>query len=303
MRPSPGVAVTIYPCTRQAIDEAVKLLEELRPPIVQLHTGANDYALRAVRKALPGVRVWIGHGANGYAGSKSIDDARSLALWCADNNIELLVLNCEGDNDPRTTDWRIDSPTEAVELADRMARLLRAVSSVSPKLAIGFTSHDRVLSWPLPWGVALGPTSPVVVNADQVYPAESTDETRWITRKRALARLEGTNRQLGELVRRGTVRPDLGPGGAGRAVYTQLWGMTPAAVATLLDLTDLACAWALPRVPLGRAQDGGLRGLRLVLEARRRYGEGAGAILRAQRALGITADGIPGAETARALGV
>lgn len=309
MRPAPGVAVTVYPTSRANMADSLAHLVELRPPIVQLHTqpdASDEVPLRDVRAALPGVRIWFGAGANGLAAGDLAADlraAREWARWCVARSVELLVFNCEGDNDPNTPDWKIDDAAEEVALADRMSQVLRAARDAAPSLALGFTSHDRVRTWRLPWAAALGPASPVVVNSDQVYPAESLDPARAISRLGALSRLEGTNRQLAELVRRGTIRPDLGVDGAGRAIYTQLWGLTPGAVASLLDRSDLAAAWALGLFPRGRAQVPGLNGLRLVLEARRRYGEGKGAILRAQQALGITADGIPGPATAAALGV
>lgn len=309
MRPAPGVAVTVYPTSRANLTDSLARLVELRPPIVQLHTqpdASDEVPLRDVRAALPGVRVWVGAGANGLAAGDLAADlraAREWAKWCSSRGVELLVFNCEGDNNPRTPDWLIDEPGEDVALADRMGQVLRAAREAAPSLALGFTSHDRVRSWRLPWGAALGPASPVVVNADQVYPAKSINPARAISRKDALARLDGTNAQLAALVARGTIRPDLGVGGAGRAIYTQLWGLTSSAVATLLDRSDLAAAWALPLYPKGRAQVPGINGLRLALEARRRYGEGKGAILRAQRALGLIADGIPGPATAAALGV
>lgn len=309
MRPSSGIAVTIYPCSQAHLEAALPLLIELRPPIVQLHTQPDPPdapLLRTLRKELPGVRVWMGAGANGLAAgdlSADLKSAREWARWCDANSVELLVFNCEGDNNPKTPDWLIDEPGEDVALADRMGQLLRAAREVAPSLALGFTSHDRVRSWRLPWGAALGPASPVVVNADQVYPAESIDPARWISRRGAVARLDGTNAQLASLVARGTIRPDLGVGGAGRAIYTQLWGLQPAAVASLLDRSDLAAAWALPLYPKGRAQVGGINGLRLGLECRRRYGDSAGAIRRAQQALGLVVDGIPGPATAQALGV
>lgn len=309
LRPAPGIAVTVYPCTRERLEAALPLLIALRPPIVQLHTqpdAPDEPLLRELRAALPGVRVWMGAGANGLAAGDLAADlrtAREWASWCAARSVELLVFNCEGDHDPKTTDWLIDEPGEEIALADRMAQVLRTAHEAAPSLALGFTSHDRVRTWRLPWGAALGPSSPVVVNADQVYPAESLDPARAISRKGALARLDGTNKQLAEVVRRGTIRPDLGVDGAGRAIYTQLWGMSPGAVATLLDRSDLAAAWALPLYPQGRAQVAGLNGLRLVLEARRRFGEGKGAIARAQAAKGLVVDGVAGPLTAAALGV
>lgn len=309
VRPAPGIAVTVYPTGRANFDSALAQLIDLRPPIVQLHTQPDPPdapLLRALRKELPGVRVWMGAGANGLAAGDLAADlraAREWAQWSAANGVELLVFNCEGDHDPKTTDWLIDEPGEEVSLADRMAQVLRAAHDAAPGLALGFTSHDRVKSWRLPWGAALGPASPVVVNSDQVYPAESLNPARAITRAEALSRLEGTNKQLSELVRRGTIRPDLGVDGAGRAIYTQLWGLSASAVATLLDRSDLAVAWALSLYPKGRAQVPGINGLRLVLAARRLTGEGKGAIARAQQRLGLIVDGVPGPATARGLGV
>lgn len=309
MRPAPGIAVTIYPTSRANFDASLALLHELRPPIVQLHTQPDPPdtpLLRDLRDALPGVRVWMGAGANGLAAgdlSADLRTSREWARWCDANHVELLVNNAEGDNDPKTADWLINEPGEETALADRMAQVLRAQRDAAPSLALGFTSHDRVRSWRLPWGAALGPASPVVVNADQVYPAESLKLERAITRAGALARLDGTNAQLSALVARGTIRPDLGVGGAGRAVYTQLWGMTSGAVATLLDRSDLSVAWALSLFPKGRAQVPGINGLRLALAARRLAGEGKGAVARAQQRLGLVVDGVPGPATAAALGV
>lgn len=203
LRPAPGIAVTVYPCTRERLEAALPLLIALRPPIVQLHTqpdAPDEPLLRELRAALPGVRVWMGAGANGLAAGDLAADlrtAREWASWCAARSVELLVFNCEGDHDPKTTDWLIDEPGEEIALADRMAQVLRTAHEAAPSLALGFTSHDRVRTWRLPWGAALGRARPSWSTPIRCTPpSRSTPRARSLAKARSRGSTAPTNSSL-----------------------------------------------------------------------------------------------------------
>ena len=98
-------------------------------------------------------------------------------------------------------------------------------------------------------------------------------------------------------MRRGIYRPELVPGSEACAVYLQIHGVSASAVAWLGNKSDVVRAWAIPT----RCDEHGLRGLECLLIARARFGQSAGAIERAQAALGLSVDGVCGPQTEAAL--
>lgn len=130
-----------------AVANALPLLRETRPGIVQLHAGPQGLAAnlraaaRVVRAAVPGVRLWVGVGWDGW-----VDDATSAgaaarlvervylpaARVAAGLGAELLVINSEAAGKLH--------PTEARRLA---VAAIDAVRAECPGLAIGHTAYDH----------------------------------------------------------------------------------------------------------------------------------------------------------------
>lgn len=304
---APGIGITLYAGNgpKAALKESRELLAELQPAIVCIHTWPDPTdvpLLSELRSLLPGVRLWISPGANGLA-AKSADEnlaqGKQWANWCADNGVEMLLLNIERPSGPGLPGWVHDETAARNGLILPLSKLLDGCSSrQTAGVSVGITSHDWPLTHPLP---SIAYTHPgVSLVLPQVYPAIGTAAEKLCSRKTAAGRLAAT---VGQWMRGGAIRDDLRPPYTRWGIYGQLWGHQPAATAWLADQADVYLGWAAPLTPHGRAQPEGLRGLRLAIECRRRYGAGKGAILRAQRALGLVADGLPGPATASALGL
>jgi len=300
-----GIGVTLYAGKgpRAALTLSRDLLAELRPAFVVLHTwpdAGDEPLVRELRELVPGVRVWISPGANSLAALSPAEceaTGRRWAAWCAAHGVETLMPNIERPSKPGMAGWVSDDAEVRRELAPRLEALYAGCSSHA-SVALAVTSHDWPGTHPLP-GVAY--THPAVaLTLPQVYPAVSTGKASLVGRTTAKGRLDAT---LKRWARHTQVSPALRPGQPGWGIYGQLWGHSAAAVAWLADQADVYSGWALPLVPDGRAQAEGVCGLRLAIECRRRYGEGRGAIVRAQTALGLVPDGLPGPVTAKALGL
>lgn len=300
--PAPGVGVTLWSASgpAAALSASREILADLRPAFAVLHgwPGAGTPKLiQELRELVPGVRVWISPGANGLA-AKSPEacaaQGRAWRAFCDAHGVEVLMPNIERPSAPGLPGWVVDSVSARAPLEDSLRALLDGCAGGAA--LVGITSHDWPGTHPLP-RIAYQHAAVALV-LPQVYPATGTKELA--SRRTAQGRLSAT---LSRWASYSHVRPDLRPSSRGWGIYGQLWGHSAAAVAWLADQADVYSGWAVPLVPKGRAQREGIVGLRLALECRRRYGEGAGAILRAQRALGLVPDGLPGPATASALGL
>lgn len=332
---APGVGVTLYDGNDLAANfqRSRSLLVELAPSLVTLHGPRSQMVpslVDAIRAAIPGVRIGAAIGANPLAipgpagieraaaeGRKWGERARELGLAWVEPNIECGAIPKGKPGEPRkprgpgwvryAEEMPGDSPRAK---RDEAKRQLAALDPTLVALfdAIGaecnaelfVTSHDYPQTHPLPPSAYKHPA--VKLLRPQVYPATSIDPAEFIGAAGALRRYRTSAAQFAATRALGGIRPDLKTG-----TYFQLWGLTPGATATLADTTDHSFAWSLGLYPKGRALPDGVRGLRLALDARREFGEGAGAILRAQKELarlGAYAgplDGIGGPATAVAL--
>lgn len=301
----PGIGVTLYAGggPKQAFAKSRDLLASLQPSIVCLHTWPDPtdiHIVGDVRALLPGVRVWISPGANGLAAKSSAENLKQgteWAKWCAGNGIEVLMPNIERPSAAGQPGWVTDNAEKRASLNAPLKALLDGCASQAG-VSVAITSHDWPRTHPLPSIAYEHPGVSLVL--PQVYPAIGTSDEKLCSRKTAAGRLAAT---VGQWKSFRHVKPDLRPPSPGWGIYGQLWGHQPAATAWLADQADVYLGWAMPLTPEGRAQEQGIRGLKLAIECRRRYGEGKGAIARAQQALGIAADGLPGPATASALGL
>lgn len=298
-----GLGVTVYGGgAARALPYALPLIARIDPSFVVLHTwpdGDDASLVQALRKQKQGRRVWFSPGANSLAAlseNRCAQYGREWVRFCANVGAECLLLNIEGPSAKGLPGWVLGKDLEQNKrLAGRLTALLTAC--VLPGVSLGVTSHDWLLSHPLPEIAYTHPGVSLVL--PQVYPSVSTRSENFTSREGMRVRLSKTKKQWDSP--RASVRPDLRPGMPGWGVYGQLWGQVPGACASLMDSQDLACGWELPFIPRGTTQEKTLRGLCVIAECRRRYGEGKGAVLRAQIALDLPRDGLAGPMLAREL--
>jgi len=284
----PAVVVTVYNDLRgvRALPILDALARDAAPGdlAVCIHDppSGDDRAL-ADAVCARGLRLWYGWGVDPDAARAEADAAqrtRDRAALARDRGAEVVELNGEAR-------WRGMPSGRATSLID---------AARTAGLPVSWTSFDHLGYHALPWSAILGPGG-VDRHAPQLYGASPGATPSGHTSVRArIAKAEG---QMRAFVGRGVVRPELGPGGDGYDAYGQLHGMTPAGAAVVFDRTDIARAWAIPT----RHDAAGLLGLRAVLMCRARAGRSGGAVARWQASVGLTADGVVGPVTLRALGL
>lgn len=254
-----------------------------------------------------GLRLWLGAPSNQLVAlAKRVSIAAAMKVagdWLAlarSFGCECLVFNGERGKDP-TRDWIADTKLAGdVSFVRELTSALVELCRSAPPLAIGFTSHDMPQWFALAWDLLLGRESSVDLNLPQHYPADGGAPEGFTVCGRRLASSQA--RWLA-LVKSGKIDPAYASGGAGYLPYGQLWGLTAAGCARILDAADGAAGWALPELPRGRTDALGLQGLRAVLRARKLVGPGAQAITRYQEAKGLRCTGKADARTLGLLGL
>ena len=293
----PAVVVTVWndPGAAKSRPMLERLARAAAPGdlAVAVHSTAPSAASVAVVRDI-GLRLWcalpydpIAKELRAKGAGKAAALARVYADRCAVHRPEAVELNGEAA-------WKPDAAA-SLDALGALARDCLATTRASVGVPLAWTSFDHLGYHRLPWGAIYG-AGGVDLATPQVYaaPAEGIGDHH-----AAAGRLAAYAAQWAAMVRAGTVRADLAPGGAGHAVYGQVHHLTTAAAVRVLDATDTSRAWALPT----RCDDAGLRALEVLLTARRLHGRSAGAVRRAQAAHGLVVDGIAGALTCKALGL
>ena len=304
----PGIAVTLWHDAGLSVawrvaEATLRALaaEGLAPPIVVCHAWpdpSHTATLRALRSALPGVRVWYSPGGNslaGYSATRARATAEEWARVASGHGAEALLPNLEMPSAAGRSGWTEGCPLAGEALAAHARGLYEAMHSVAPALALGLVGPDVPSYHRLPWRALLGEGSPVTLHAPQVYPGLPRPG---VSLRGARSRYTLQGADWLHRVELGQVRADVAPGGAGYVVYRQLWGCQTGAALWLADQSDVVMGWALP----SRSWPEGLAALRLSLRLRREAGPGRGAIARWQAQMGLAPDGLPGPQTLAALG-
>ena len=306
---APGLFITVGDCApvQRDLAAALTILAQVRPDGVILHTypGAEDRAaVEMIRREHPSARLWVQPPANELAGlseQRAVDRVRGWVRAAVDLGAELLSFNGEGASRAGAPGWKPNQPLGVLALQRRTEVVLDAArDEAAGRLALGWSSHDRVGSHALPWRAIYGDGSPVAVSLPQVY-ADPGDGSR-ASVSGARARLEGTARQWAAMVSARAIRADVAPGGPGWCLYAQSHHHEPEALAWLLDQSALAATWTI-RADGALCDAAGVTALRVDAELRRRVGHAAGRIARFQASAGLKPDGIAGRATRAALGV
>lgn len=284
------------------------LLAAARPQVVQLHSAPRGHerytrsVAAAVRRALPGVRLWLGVGADGWLwewarGLCSRKTALDRLSGCADLAAEL---------DAECVKWNGElAYKQHVERGRDLARAtLEYVAGRHPQLAQGFTSYDHVHYHPAPWRAWCYPGSPVSAAFPQVYAAPGGEEA--MAHRGALpARERAALSSWATAVRNGWVGADAPEGAPGDdndldwAPYIQAHSVQASDSIAFALRYPLTSWWAAPS-----RMDAQGRSAFLAVCAMRRLGfSGADAVQRFQRSAGLVADGIAGPKTLAALGL
>lgn len=289
----PGVFVTVYNDLRGArsLPLITRLAEHAAPGDlgVCIHDPPSDDDAALAREVKArGLRLLYGWGVDPDAGRTVRDAAantRRRARLALDRGAEAVELNGEAA-------WK------APGLVDHAREMIQACRDGAPGLPVGWSYFDGVRTHPMPCSREVFGASGVDYSAPQVYAGDpSTPEPEG--HRAAMARWDRAVAQHEWAVARGIMRADLVPGREGAAVYAQAHSQTPAAVAWLLDRSRVSRVWALPT----RCDEAGLLGVSALLIARRECGTEPGAIARWQTAHGLTADGVAGGMTLRAMGL
>jgi hypothetical protein len=310
---APGVALTLWHGAGLAAAvsdaRAVSLLREARPEIVQLHSAPTGYkrwgagAVRTVREALPGARLWFGVGCDGWArdvasNKRSVAEVVAVFIDVAkravDAGAELIVWNAEGAyKDPRV-------------VSSGLARAIVATCAARfPALPQGHTAYDHpTYHSGYDWRGWLGPGSPVVLALPQVYAAGDTEAAGYKphVRGRLPAREARALASWKTAVRNGWIKPDVEPDvpdDLDWRPYLQIHHVSVADTVRALCQYDVAAAWAAPT----RMDAEGRLSVVAACEMRRRGFVGPGAVRRFQSSVGLVADDVCGPRTLRALGL
>jgi len=306
---APGIFITVGDCApvQHDLAAALSILRAVRPDGVILHTypGDEDRAtVDALRAAVPGLRIWFQAPANNLAGGDERAAALRVASWvrhAADLGAEVLSLNGEGASRAGAPGWKPNQPMGVLQVAHRAEVVLHeAAEAAQGRIALAWSSHDRVASHDLPWRAIYGARSPVTIALPQVYADPGDGSAAGLAG--AQSRHDGTVRQWRAMIDAGTIRRDVGPDGAGWCEYVQSHHHTVRAACWLLDRAALAATWTVRADGL-LCDAAGVKALRADAELRRRVGHAPGRVARFQASAGLAADGIVGDATLAALGI
>lgn len=310
-RVMPGVVATLWHA--DGLDEAwnpavEELLSIARPQVVQLHSAPRGHqryvraVANAVRRSLPGVRLWLGVACDGWLwewarGSCTRGSAQRHLTECARLAHELGAEAICWDGEAA---YR-EHPSRGRELA---RAVLEETSAEHPALAQVFTSYDHPHYHPDPWRSWCYPGSPVTAALPQVYAAPGGIDV--IAHRGAFPRREKTAFASWQAVVcsawvGGDVASDAGVVDRALDWYPYLQGHSvPAIDAIPFALRHaLTSWWALP----SRLDREGRTALIAACVLRRLGYVGAHAVARFQSNARLAVDGVCGPKTLAALGL
>lgn len=311
----PGVAVYLWAGKglRHAWAKSQERLLRLRPEIVLLHgppsalTSEHFAPLVAqVRAALPGVRVWVGIGGDGWAaqwraGKCSAEQvvAPLRAAYAAAHAVgaEAVAPDLEAAWKSSKKGASVPDVRTRAELEALARRVMVEGGEAAPDavhVLVSYDIPDLHKAFPLR-AVATG--TPVSVFAGMMYAADGTPARGELLRRVAWAGREQEKAEGMGLLPDDVTGTDV-PGDVDRVPVVQLHQLAPEDLVTVIAESPLVLTWAMPLIrDGGRADETGLIALEAALYLRREVGAGPGAIARFQARAGLVADGIVGPRT------
>ncbi len=296
---APANAVTLYHGTSlgRVLTRACRsFLTEARPDVVQPHAGPSGHADHAanvvadLRRLLPGVRLWLGVGADGWArdvasGALSVSQVVTKFMETADIasdlGCEAVVWNGEeAYKDPK------------VKHSGLAHAVVATCADLHPRLVQMFTSYDHPTYHPIDWQGWIGAGSPVQVALPQVYAAGNVETVR-PARGALPARQARALASWQTAVRQHLIKPDVEPDTA-----TDVDWMPYLQAHSVLDSDSIRLACTYPVVSwwaaMSRMDDDGRRAIVTTSRLRRLGFIGPTGVVEFQRANGLKPDGIAG---------
>lgn len=305
----PASVVTLYHGSSLSLafnSMAREVLALARPEVVQLHTAPNGIKAHfvtmaaKVRAELPGVRLWMGVGVDGWA--RNVADGSMTVTQVVEKFMESARI--ASDNGVELVKWNGEEAYKNARV--KRSGLARAIVDTCkdrfPWTVQGFTSYDHPTYHAIDWKGFVGPGSPVAMAFAQVYAGGTVDLVK--PHRVALpARKASALKSWATAVGRGEIEADVVPDVDAQDLdwmpYQQSHGVAAS------DAINLACAyshvawWALPTRTDKNGRDAIIGSCRL-----RQLGyTGATAVADFQRATGLKVDGIAGPITLGALAV
>lgn len=299
-------------------------IKRVQPDLFCLHSGASSFNSKAfstlvkeIRETMPGMRLWMGLGADARMAAWRAGEIPSSAVVgpfqaafraIAEEGFEVGVIDPEQAHKDRAGDARSREDHEKIA-----TEIVEACAAAAPKVVIAITTYDHLghhSSWP-----ALGffvRTRKVSLFLPQYYSANLNPK-----RGQLAARIKSANASMAIAERKGVLPKDLtAPDPANpnepidvandvdRVPLYQLHKVERGELTEHFVAAPHATGWALPKISDdGRADDAGLVSLEAALMIRREFGCGRDAVERFQAAHGLKPDGIVGSKTLNALGV
>lgn len=311
----PGVAVYLWAGKglRHAFAKSLAILQRTRPDIVILHGPPSGLLsthfaplVAQVRAALPGVRIWVGIGGDGWAAqwrAGKCSDAQVVtplvAAFAAAQAVgaEAVVPDLEAAWKSSKKGASVPDVKTRAQLEALARRVMVEGGAAAPDAVIALCSYDIPdLHKAFPLAACVVGT-PVSVFAYMAYAADSTPDAGELLRRVAWAQREQEKAEGMGLLPDDVTGTDV-PGDVDRVPIVQLHQLAMHDLVTVLAEFPLVMAWAAPLiVDGGRADPSGVLALEAALYLRREVGGGPGAIARFQARAGLTADGIVGPKT------
>lgn len=281
------------------------VLERARPRTVQIHSWSPSLVADSIRRALPDVQLVCGFGIDGIArdvakGSRSVVDGVRVFLRLAER---AHVVGARAIKHNAEAAWkRPPNSIEKARLSELVRNALAEIAARYPTLEQLHTAYDHPsFHSTYNWNDWLGAHSPIVASYAQVYAAP---EGALMAHRGALpARESRSLASWGAAVRAGWIVPDdpstaIREGVQWRPYYQLHHVPARDTIASALQHESVAL-WAIP----ARADRDGRAAFLALCELDRRGYWRPDGLVAFQRDNGLSADGVFGPQSARALGV
>lgn len=299
------IALTLWHSNglRAAWNGSQRLLERVRPDVVQLHASPEGLRAHApavaaeVRRLLPASRLWLGVASDTPArafaeGRLSLERAAAQLLVASRVASELACDAVCWNGEPAYKRLSAKEP----DRAPLVSLVLNRTAEAYPALVQAHTAYDQPhLHGQYPWPAFLGPSSPVRLSLPQVY-VEPPDGQPLATKGALARRLADHRKSFAKVRALGWVKPE---NELTVLPYFRVHHTAVRDLASVWGELGGACGWAAP----SRVDEHGERALLALAKLRDAGFTGPGAVTRYQASAGLAPDGVVGPKTLQALGL